>query len=121
MCCFRSTALLYCQCGMALNENLITRLNGALTSVNVSSSRYRLLAKASVDLGGRLQISRPATCLGLACVSAIKNPRSSNDSLLMVPRSCFAMGGAILRHLSSFTRGSWVVLSARPAHRHRQT
>ena len=43
-------------------------------------------------------ISKPATCLGLASVSAIKKPRSSSDSLFMVLRRCLAMDGLILRH-----------------------
>ena len=39
----------------------------------------RDLTKLALDLGGRLQISKPPTCLGLAWVSAMKKPRSRSE------------------------------------------
>ena len=72
------------------------RLNDGYTVVNVRNSRERFLAKPSDDFAGRLQISKPATCLELASVSAIMNPRSRSGSLFMLLCEWLVSGNAIL-------------------------
>ena len=57
---------------------LRTYLRAGGTSVQLPCAN-RDLTKLALDLGGRLQISKPPTCLGLAWVSAMKKPRSRSE------------------------------------------
>ena len=71
-------------------------------------------------LGRRLADQQPPTCLGLASVSAMKKPRSSKDSLLMVIRfRCAFRKGHFAAAWWSWLRGKSPVGRAHAVERYR--